>query len=256
MKTQGDNTIGALATSIRILESLKAKGSAGVTELSKELDLPKSTVYSHLRTLLEHEYVVRKGDDYCIGLKFLDYGEHGRTRMRLFEVAKPEVEALAEETGELANLLVEEHGEGVYLYRSKGEQAVNLDTHAGMRVNMHCTSLGKAVLAYLPEERVDEIIEHRGLPARTPNTVTSREELEEELATIRDQGFAYDNEERLSGLRCVSAPIKNADGIAIGAVSVAGPTSRMKGEAFESEIPERVQSAANVIELNMTYSSR
>lgn len=254
MAANKQNTIGALGTSLRILEALKLRGSAGVTELSTELELPKSTVYSHLRTLREHEYVVQQDDEYCIGLKFLSLGQHTRDRMPIYEVAKPEVNALAEQTGELANLLVEEHGEGVYLFRSKGEQAVSLDTHAGMRVKLHCTSLGKAILAYLPEERVDEIIDRWGLPAQTATTITTREELEKEFAAIRERGYAHDKGERLSGLRCVAAPIKNLDGHAIGAVSVAGPTSRMKGERFESDVPERVMSAANVIELNLTYS--
>nr|WP_222847851.1 IclR family transcriptional regulator [Haloferax sp. KTX1] len=248
------NTIGALGTSLEILEALKARESAGVTELATELGLPKSTVYSHLRTLREHEYVVQRGGKYCIGLKFLSLGEHTRDRMPLYEVAKPEVNGLAEQTGELANLLVEEHGEGVYLFRSKGERAVSLDTHAGMRVKLHCTSLGKAILAYLSEKRVDEIIERWGLPAQTATTITSREALEEELAAVRERGYAYDKGERLSGLRCIAAPIKNPDGHAIGAVSVSGPTSRMKGERFESVVPEQVMSAANVIELNLTYS--
>ncbi|QLG61791.1 IclR family transcriptional regulator [Halorarum salinum] len=254
MEPNTANTIGALGTSLRILEALKEIGGAGVTELAGELGLPKSTVYSHLRTLREHEYVINHDETYCIGLKFLDFGEHTRDRMDIYEVAKPEVQALAEETGELANLLVEEHGEGVYLFRAKGDRAVNLDTHAGMRVNLHCTSLGKAILAYLPDERVDEILDRWGLPARTANTITTRDELEAELATIHERGYAKDNGERLAGLRCVGAPITDADDRAIGAVSVAGPTSRMKGEAFESEIAERLRSAANVIELNLTYS--
>lgn len=248
------NTIGALGTSLRILEALKGKGTAGVTELATDLELPKSTVYSHLRTLHEHEYIVCEDDAYRIGFRFLDLGEHTRDRMRLYDVARPEVESLAEETGELANLLVEEHGEGVYLFRAEGNQAVNLDTHAGTRVSLHCTSLGKAILAHLPEERVDGILDRRGLPTRTTNTIATREELDAELDAIRERGYAKDNGERFSGLRCVAAPVTDADGRAVAAVSVAGPTSRMKGEAFESEVAERVRSAANVIELNLTYS--
>lgn len=254
MATNAGNTIGALGTSLEVLEALKERGGAGVTELSNELDLPKSTVYSHLRTLHEHGYAVKQDDRYCLSLRFLDLGEHTRDRMRIYEVARPEVDALAEETGELANLLVEEHGQGVYLYRAKGAQAVSLDTHAGMRVGLHCTSLGKAILAFLPEERVDAIVNRWGLPALTAETVSTREELDEKLARIRECGYAQDNGERLSGLRCVAAPITDSDGVAIGAISVAGPTSRMKGERFESELPERVMSAANVTELNLTYS--
>ncbi|WP_101297030.1 IclR family transcriptional regulator [Halegenticoccus soli] len=251
-KTEG--RIGALETSLRVLEALKRLEGAGVTELAKELHIPKSTVYSHLNTLRQNEYVVRDGDTYRVGLKFLDFGEHARNRMRIYDVAKPQVDHLAEKTGELANLLVEEHGEGVYVYRARGAQAVRVDTHAGMRVKLHCTSLGKAILAHLPEEQVDAIIERWGLPERTPQTVTDREVLEEELAAIRERGYAQDDGERLSGLRCVAAPIIGQNGYAVGAISVSGPMSRMKGERFDEEIPELVQSAANVTELNMTYS--
>ena len=254
MSRQTGGTIGALETSLRILEALKKRDSAGVTDLSRELDIPKSTVYSHLSTLRENEYVVNENDEYRLGLKFLDLGEHTRDRLRIYRVAKPELEALAEETGELANLLVAEHGEGVYLLRCKGDRAVNLDTRTGMRVKLHCTSLGKAVLAHLPDRRVDEILDYHGLPERTPNTITDRAELDTALEQVRERGYAQDDGERLTGLRCIAAPITDEDGVAVGAVSVAGPTSRIKGERYHDEIPERVRSAANVIELNMTYA--
>ncbi|WP_129115583.1 IclR family transcriptional regulator [Halegenticoccus tardaugens] len=254
MAAQTDGRIGALETSLRVLEALKHLGSAGVTELAKELNIPKSTVYTHLNTLRQNEYVVREGDAYRVGLKFLDLGEHARNRMRVYDVAKSQVDHLAEETGELANLLVEEHGEGVYVYRARGAQAVRVDTHAGMRVKLHCTSLGKAILAFLPKEQVDAIVDRWGLPDRTSRTITDREALDEELAAVRERGFAQDDGERLPGLRCVAAPIVGQNGHAVGAISVSGPTSRMKCEKFTEEIPELVQSAANVTELNMTYS--
>ena len=254
MSRQTTGTIGALETSLRILEALKEHDSAGVTDLSRRLDIPKSTVYSHLSTLRENEYVVNEDDEYRLGLKFLDFGEHTRDRLRVYRVARSELDALAAETGELANLLVEEHGEGVYLQRCKGDRAVNLDTRTGMRVKLHCTSLGKAVLAHLPDERVDAILDHHGLPERTPDTITDRGELDAELERVRERGYAQDDGERLSGLRCIAAPITDQDGVAVGAVSVAGPTSRIKGDRYHEEIPERVRSAANVIELNMTYA--
>ncbi|WP_129113943.1 IclR family transcriptional regulator [Halegenticoccus tardaugens] len=254
MAAQTDGRIGALETSLHVLEALKRLGGAGVTELAKELNIPKSTVYSHLSTLRQNEYVMREGDTYRVGLKFLDLGEHARNRMGLYDMAKPQVDLLAEETGELANLLVEEHGEGVYIYRAKGSQAVQVDTRAGMRVKLHCTSLGKAILAYLPEEKVDVIINRWGLPERTPQTITNRETLEEELANIRERRYAQDDGERLPGLRCIAAPVLDQNGRAVGAISVSGPKSRMRGEKFTKEIPELVQSAANVTELNMTYS--
>jgi DNA-binding IclR family transcriptional regulator len=123
-----------------------------------------------------------------------------------------------------------------------------------MQVHLHCTALGKAILAYLPEERVREIIDTHGLPERTDATITDEEELFDELEGIRDRGYARDMEERVAGLLCVAAPIRNLDGDPLGAISVSGPTSRMKGERFDEEVPEELTSTANVIELNLNYS--
>ena len=253
--TENDRpTVQASETTLRILEALMRLEGAGVTELAAELDIPKSTAHNHISTLLANEYVVREGNTYQLGLRFLDLGEHTRNRRRLYDVARPEVERLAEETGELANLLVEEHGYGVYLCRAKGERAVGLDTYAGKRVHLHCTSLGKAVLAHTNPDRREELLDRRGLPRRTDQTVTDREALLEDLETVREQGYAVDDGERLAGLRCIAAPITDSSGETLGAISVSAPTSRMRDRRFEEEIPERVMSAANVVELDVTYS--
>lgn len=254
MASENVSTIGATETSLRILETLKQLDGAGVTEVANRLDLPKSTVHNHVSTLLRQEYLVKEGDSYRIGLRFLEFGEYIRGRMPIYDVGQPEVKRLATETGELASLLVEEHGKGVYLYRAKGSRAVRLETYAGMRVHLHCTALGKAIIAYLPEPRVQEIVDAHGLPERTSTTITDEETLSAELEEIRERGYACDREERIAGLRCVAAPIKDLDGRAIGAISVSGPTNRMKGTRFDEEIPEQVLSTANVIELNLNYS--
>jgi IclR family acetate operon transcriptional repressor len=247
-------TIGATETTLRILETLKKLDGAGVTELATQLDLPKSTVHNHLSTLTRNEYLVKEDDTYRVGLQFLEFGEYIRTRMKIYDVARPEVDRLADEIGELANLLVEEHGKGVYLCRTRGERAVQLDTYAGMRVYLHCTALGKVILAHLSEERLATIIETRGLPKRTDTTIIDETSLREELDRVREHGYAYDKGERLAGLRCVAAPITDPDGHPFGAISVSAPTSRMKGQRFEEEIPELLLSASNIIELNMNYS--
>lgn len=240
---------------IRVVKTLKDLDRAGVTELANELEMSKSTVHDHLATLKKHNYVTSYDDGtYELGLGFFEIGEYARKRRKIYEIAKPEVQALAGETGELANLMVEEHGRGVYLYRARGENAVTLDTHTGKRRYLHNTALGKAILAHLPESRVDEILDQHGLPAATKNTITDRDLLKKKLETIRDNGIAYCGQERVEGLQCVAAPILSNDDRVLGAVSVAAPTTRMKGERFEEEIPELVLQAANVIEINVTYS--
>lgn len=168
-------------------------------------------------------------------------------------MAEPEVKSLANETGELANLLVEEQGMGVYLMRSKGEVAVDLDTYAGLRTHLHATALGKSILAHLPGSRVEEIIERRGLERKTPRSVGSREELFEALECVRDRGYAIDDGERLEGLRCIAAPVKNSSDEVLGAISVSAPASRVSDDDLHGRLPERVLSAANVVELNINY---
>jgi DNA-binding IclR family transcriptional regulator len=248
------NTITATRTSLRIVEALKRLDGAGATAVANDLDMAKSTVHNHLQTLEDEGYITDEGSAYHVGLRFLELGAYKRNRMDIYEKARPEVASLAEKTGEMANAAVEEHGEGVYIARAEGTEAVSVDTYAGKRVNLHCTALGKTILAELPEERVDDIIGTHGLPARTDNTITDRTELKAELADIRERGHAYDREERLPGLRCVAAPVTSEDGEPVAALSVSGPTSRIKGDRFHEEIPEMLQSAVNVVEINLVYS--
>ncbi|MFW6382411.1 MAG: HTH-type transcriptional regulator XacR [Haloferacaceae archaeon] len=238
---------------LALVEELMERGPCGVTELTDSLDMGKSAVHNHLTTLQAHGYVLQTDDRYQLGLKFLEVGGSTRKSMEFYQVAEPEVKSLADETGELANLLVEEQGMGVYLMRSKGQEAVDLDTYAGLRTHLHTTALGKAVLAHLPESRVEAIIDQHGLERKTPQSIGSRDELFEVLEDVRDRGYAIDDGERLEGLRCVAAPVLDSSDEVLGAISVSAPASRVKDEDLHGKLPERVLSAANVVELNINY---
>jgi DNA-binding IclR family transcriptional regulator len=238
---------------LTLVEELMRKGPCGVSELAGELDMGKSAVHNHLNTLRKHGYVLKDGNAYRLALKFLEVGGHSRKSMEIYQVAEPEVKSLATETGELANLLIEEQGMGVYLMRAKGDQAVDLDTYAGLRTNLHTTALGKAILANLPEEEVEAILDRHGLKRKTARTVGTREELFETLAEIRERGYATDNGERLEGLRCVASAITSSNGEVLGSISVSAPANRVSDETLHGAHAERVLSAANVIELNINY---
>jgi DNA-binding IclR family transcriptional regulator len=254
MPTPARNPLQSVATTFEILDALKTLDGAGVTELAQHLDVPKSTAHNYLSTLEQEEYVVREDTEYRVGLRFLELGAYARHVEQLFEIAKPEVDRLADETGELANLLVEEHGRGTYLYRAYGDQAVRVKAHVGTRVPLHTTALGKAILASLPPEEVDEIVDRHGLDAPTDQSISTRSELDDALADIREQGVAFDDEERIDGLRCVAAPIRDDGDEVIGAISASGPTNRLRGERFREELAGKVLEVANVIELNVTHS--
>jgi DNA-binding IclR family transcriptional regulator len=119
---------------------------------------------------------------------------------------------------------------------------------------MHNTAVGKAILAFLPEVRVDEILDRHGLPQQTDRTITTREDLEERLERVRENGYALDREERLTGLTCVAAPIRSDDGGVVGSISVSGPASRLDDDQLTGDLAERVVQTANIIEINVTYS--
>lgn len=254
MAEEAKHPVRTTEKTLALIELLKQRDGGRITEVADELDMGKSAVHNHLSTLEQHGYVIKDDGTYRLGLKLLELGGYTRNQLTLHEIAEPEVKGIAEKTGERANLMTEEDGEGVYLYRSKGERAIDLDTYTGMRVPLHTTALGKAILAHTPRERVEGIIDQHGLSKPTENTVTDRNTLFDRLEQVRERGFALDDEERLVGLRCVAAPIVASDETVLGSISISAPTSRMDAERFEREIPDVVRGAANVIELSVKYA--
>lgn len=246
--------VKSAATTFEVIDALKSLEEPDLTEITEYLDVPKSSVHDYLSTLVELELVVREAEGYRLGARFLEYGGYVREQMKVYHVARPAVDRLAEKSGGHANLMVEEHGIGIFLYKSKGEDAVNLDTHPGMRVPLQTTALGKTILADMTEEEVKKVVNMHGFPEVTDKTITDYDTLLVELDQVRSQEYATDDEERVEGMRCVAAPVLDQNDDVIAAVSVSGPVSRMDGERFENDIPRQVQSAANVIEVNMTYS--
>jgi IclR family acetate operon transcriptional repressor len=252
IKDNSAQTVQASETTFKIVETLKQEGTANISELARILDMSKSTVHSHLATLEEHEYVTKNDEgQYRLGLSFFDLGEHARSEIQLYKAAVPVIDDLATETGEKAQVMVEEHGIGYYVYRSQGENAIM--TRIGRRADLHCTSAGKVMLAFMPREKVERIIEEYGLSDETDQTLTDPNELFDTLDIIREEGVAYNDEERLRGLRAVGAPILDDDGNLLGSVSVSGPTTRIDGDRFRKEIPDLVQRSANVINIRLQY---
>jgi IclR family acetate operon transcriptional repressor len=252
MHTHRDPPIKSTALSFEILELVHDRDGATLPEIADHFSKPKSTIHDHLTTLTSLGYLGRDGRTFHISVRFLNLGGRARSQLPLFKVAESEVQKLASETGEHANLMVEENGLGIFLYKVKGSQSVTLDTYEGMEVHLHTTAMGKAILAELPAERRREIIETRGLPEVTENTITDLDELDDELETIRERGYAVDNEERVEGVRCVATSITTESRV-VGAVSISAPRSRMSGEKFTEEIPSEVRSTANIIEVNIQH---
>ena len=254
MTTAANHPIKSLEKTVDIIEVLKRRRSAHLREVAEELDLNKSTVHNHLSTLREHEYVVKDGEEYRLSLQFLHIGGVLRNEIDLYEAAKPRLDRLAGNTGELVTLATQERGLGTVLYRAKGEEAVEIDTHVGSQLSLHNSALGKAILGHLPRSRAEEIVAERGLPATTENTITDEEVLYDELDDVAERGWAFDDEENWRGLRCVAAPILTDEGVVKGAISLSVPKSQLATEDDRQRYVDEIKNTANLIELQITYS--
>ncbi|WP_254538242.1 IclR family transcriptional regulator [Halomarina litorea] len=245
-------TIASVEKTLKVVEALWKLDGAGVTELAEFLGLSKSTVHVHLLTLERKGYVVSTDGRYELGLRFLNFGEYVKRAQPLYDVAHPTVEDLAAETGELAFCMVEQEGLATAICSGAGRRAVQTSVRVGTHTYMHASSAGKAILAHLSRERVDEILDRWGQPRFTENTIVDRGRLCEELRTMREEGVFYSNEEYARGVASVGVPVLGESGEIQGAITVFGTAMRLSGDRSGSDLPNQLLGAANQIEVNMT----
>ncbi|MFC7133224.1 MULTISPECIES: IclR family transcriptional regulator [Salinibaculum] len=250
----GQGKVKAVHTSFRILETIRERNGAGITEIANETSITKSTVFRHLQTLEEDEYVVKENDTYHIGLRLLGFGDQVRTRKTGYDLAQKKVEELADETDERAQFMVEEYGNVYYLHQETGRHAVHLHRSIGDCIPVHRASAGKAMLAEYPDEKIHDICERYGLERGTEHSITDRDKLFEEIEQIRERGYSYNRQENSEGIRAVGVAVKSPAGGVFGALSIAGPTHRLKGDLFEQELPDLLLGAANELELNIKHA--
>lgn len=249
-KTDG---VRSVKTTFSIIEIVKRNDKAGISAIANELEIAKSTVFNHLSTLEQLGYVVKRDGTYDLGLQFLDLGYYARVRYRLYEVAKPEVDTLVAETGDRCQVMVREGTKGIYIYQASGNQSISTDSHIGTQVALHATAVGKAYLAHTPDGEREDLLSQIALSALTENTITDPEGLSAELDRIREQGYATNNEERIMGMRAIGAPIQSENGAVLGALSVSGPTTRLKDDYYQNELPEAVRQIARVVGIKASY---
>lgn len=247
-----DSSNQSVQRAFRIISELSENGSGRVSELGERLDMPVSTVHDYLQALVATGYVTVDEKEYRTTTQFLEVGHRQRHRLEVFKAVRDELETVAEETGEHATLLIEEDDQAVILAVQEGPDAINLFAYPGARMPLHATAPGKAMLAHMSEDGVDEIIDRHGLVEVTPRTITDQDVLFEELDQIRQQGYAVDEGERIAGMVCIAAPILDKSDRIRGAICVCGPRSRIDEERRD-EIADVVQHAANVTQVNLDY---
>jgi len=256
MNREGDQrTVQSVAAAADIIKQVRELEGATVSELADRVDRSQASVHTHLTTLQQAGFVVQHGHTYDIGPQLLTLGEYVRNQSELYQAAKEQVGKLASETAECAHLTIEHDGQLVILYERFGAEAVGTEYHDMKRQEphdaLHCTAVGKCILAELPAQAAEAIVENRGLPRYAEQTITDRETLFDELAECRERGYAFADEELMAGIRAVGAPIAGPDGGVEGAIAVTGPASRLRGERFREDLPRTVMNAANICEVNL-----
>jgi len=251
-RSSNDRSIKSNDTLFAIIESIKQTDRAGVTELANRLELAKSTVHKHLVSLERNNYVVNENGQYRLGLQFFNTGIHVRNQYDVYHAAKARVDQLALDVDEAVWLIVQENGMGIFIYGVAQNESFTFDSTIGTRAYLHANSAGKAILAHLPENEIEDIVDQHGLPAQTDNTITDRETLFDELEAIRDRKYAMNFQEDIQGLHAIGAPIIN-DGRPVAAVTIAGAANRLTKEQIENELCEPLLEAVDDIELRLVY---
>ncbi|NKE37808.1 IclR family transcriptional regulator [Natronococcus sp. JC468] len=245
-----DVPLTTAARAFEILDAIRDRDGASVSELAEAFDIPKSTVHDYVTTLARLGYLTNDGGEYDLSLAFLEHGTYARKNVAYADRVEPALEELAAETGEIVWYIVEEGGQGVYAGRGIGSDALQPYASIGTRSALHTIAGGKAILAALPDDRVDDIVAERGLERQTARTITTRDELEEARERIAERGYALNDGENIDGWRAVASPVVLEDRL-YGAIAVAGPENRLQGEYFEEILPELTVGTANEVRLQL-----
>jgi len=222
--------IKVLDKSLFILETLlQHSSSMSIMEISKKLKIYPSTIHRVLNTLKYRGYVEQNpvNQKYRLGLKLVELGMARYHQIDLVKEAHPFLKELVNQCNETVHLGILDQEEVLYIAKEDCPRTIRMVSQVGRRASLHSTALGKILLAYLPEEERRKILEQKGLPRFTENTITDKEELEKELNRIKKQGFALDDEENEKDVYCIAAPIKNYQGKVIAAISISSPVYRI-----------------------------
>lgn len=228
--TMREPKVKSLQKAIQVLNCFTARQpELGITEISNMLGLQKSTVYNILDTfelegLVEQDPITRK---YRLGIKLLHLSNIVRSGLGIRRVALPVMEKAKELFQETIHLAIEQDGKVVYIESVQPADRSVSRLATGKSAPMHCTGVGKAILAFSPDERVDAIVQAHGLPRFTANTITTVEDLQKELAITRRRGYAIDDMEHEWGIRCIAVPIRDENGRIHASMSVSGPSDRL-----------------------------
>lgn len=248
-------TIQSLARAMALLEHLAGEGkSTGITAIANHVGLHKSTCFGLLHTLQELGYVVQNKETgrYNLGIKVFELGSAYIGNLDLRGLAGPHLEDLAAHSLETVHLVIREGLHAVYLDKIEGPHAMTISSQVGKRARLHCTGVGKVILAHMDEQTQAEILS-KPLERLTEYTFTDRKALAQHLKAIKENGMGIDDEEIELGLCCIAAPIFDSSGNVIAAISISGPKTRLTEDRLET-LSENLQQSTRAISRQMGFS--
>jgi DNA-binding IclR family transcriptional regulator len=251
-------TVDAAAKALELLSVFSFREPRlSLADLAKRTGIPRATAFRLLSTLERSGFLAKEHGAYQLGIKCFVLGNIVAGGLDLRETAHPHLVALRDATRETTQIAILDHWQVVYLERMLSPLPVGfMRTRAGAILPAYCTGLGKTLLAFMPEEDVEEWAASQRFPAITPKTITTSKRLLKELRIIRERGYGLDEEEREKGVCCVAAPIRNHNGEVVAAISVAGPSQRMPRELAGSSVATAVMNAAAAISIDLGFVER
>lgn len=245
--------------SLRIVEFVRDHQETRLTDIATGLDIGHSTAHNHLSTLLEEGWLVREDGEYRLGLKFLQFGQSARRSIPFFQIVRRHTNELAKQTNLEAEFLIEESGRIVSIIDVIPSNAVygSIDDDwqgVGIVYNMTNTASGKAILAEMSDERVEDILQQWGFDAQTSYSVTEREVLYEQLETAREKGYAEAHQELYEGFENVAVVVRRPDDSIFGALTIGWP-SYLFEDRINREIVDQLLETKRNLESEMANTT-
>ncbi len=248
--------VQSLSRGIQILEYLVDNKLAGCTEIAAILGVNKSSAFRLLQTLMQHDLVQQDEltGKYMLGVGALRISEGLLKNTDIIETAKPLMQQLVKDLEESAHLCMFSNGRALIIFDSKSDAKINVSAKVGASEPMHCSSVGKCLLAFLDEETRNTVMKKLDFATYTPYTISNEADLYKDLDKIRQNGYAVDNEELNLGIRCIAAPIYNYKGEIRYCLAISNTTERLPKEQIDFH-GKAVMRCADEISAKLGYTS-
>jgi IclR family KDG regulon transcriptional repressor len=219
-----------------------------ITEISARMSLHKSTVHSLLKTLQLYQYIEQNPANGCyrLGMKLVERGQYVLSNLDLRNVAAPVLQQLTEQTGQTSNLVILEGKEGIYIDKVEGAQAVIRYSRIGRKIPLHCSAVGKVLLAFQPAPKMEQILQNYTYVPHTEFTIESEERLRMELKQVTSQKFAIDHQENELGVRCLAAPVYDVSSHIVASISLSTLVSRVSYDQMLEMVPFLQKACAEI----------